>query len=285
MKEPLPPLVSTDWLAGRLGRSGLRVLDASWYLPVSGRDARAEYREGHVPGARFFDLDAASDQASSLPHMLPSEPEFTERMATLGIDDGDDIVVYDGSGVNSSAARAWWMFRTFGHDRVALLDGGIRKWREEGRPVESGARAHARGSFRAKLQPGMVRDLTAVRRALETGAAQVVDARSPGRFSGSEPEPRQGLRGGHIPGSFNVPHQQLVRADGTMLPPTELRRRIEVAGVDLARPIVATCGSGVSACAVIHALHLLGAEDVALYDGSWTEWAGRSDTAVATGAA
>jgi thiosulfate/3-mercaptopyruvate sulfurtransferase len=283
MREPLPSLVPTAWLAERLGRAELRALDASWYLPVSGRDARAEYRAAHIPGALFFDLDAASDQSSPLPHMLPSENEFTERMSALGLNDADDIVVYDGSGVNLSAARAWWMFRIFGHDRVALLDGGIRKWREEGRPVESGERTMDRGTFRARLQPGRIQDLLTVRRSLDTGAAQVVDARSAGRFSGSEPEPRQGLRGGHIPGSVNVPHQQLVRPDGTILPLPELRRRIEAAGVDLARPIVATCGSGVSACAVIYALHLLGNDDVALYDGSWTEWAGRSDTPVATG--
>jgi thiosulfate/3-mercaptopyruvate sulfurtransferase len=285
MREPLPSLVPTTWLAERLARADLRVLDASWYLPVSGRDARAEYGAGHIPGALFFDLDAASDQASPLPHMLPSESEFTERMSALGLNDGDDIVVYDGSGVNLSAARAWWMFRIFGHDRVALLDGGFRKWREEGRPVESGERTMARATFRARLQPGRIQDLLTLRRGLDSGTAQVVDARSAGRFSGLEPEPRQGLRGGHIPGSINVPHQQLVRPDGTILPLPELRRRIEAAGVDLARPIVATCGSGVSACAVIYALHLLGDDDVALYDGSWTEWAGRSDTPVATGAA
>ncbi len=283
MTEPLPPLVSTGWLATRLGRPDLQVLDASWYLPTTGRDARAEYHAGHIPGARFFDLDAASDQASPLPHMLPSERDFTEYMAALGMNDGDGIVVYDGSGINLSAARAWWMLRAFGHDRVALLDGGSRRWRDEGRPVEPGEIMPARGSFRARLRPGVVRDLPAVLRAVEEGTMQVVDARSPGRFSSAEPEPRQGLRGGHIPGSFNIPHQQLVRDDGTMLSLPELRRRIETAGVDLARPIVATCGSGVSACAVIHALHLLGADHVELYDGSWTEWAGRPDTPVATG--
>ena len=280
MSAPLPPLVSTDWLDARLGGPGLRVVDASWYLPGSGRDPAAEYAAGHIPGALFFDLDAVSDARSKLPHMLPDADEFARRMAALGLNDGDDIVVYDGSGVNLSAARVWWMFRVFGHDRVTVLDGGMGKWRREGRPIESGAVELPAGRFTARLDAGQVRGLEAVRANLETGAEQVVDMRSAGRFAGSAPEPRAGLRGGHIPGSVNLPFDELVAADGTLLPRDALRRRIARAGVDPARPVIATCGSGTSACALIHALHVLGYDRSALYDGGWTEWGGREDTPV-----
>ncbi len=280
MSEPLPALVSTEWLASRLGRPRLRVVDGSWYLPTSGRDPAAEHHEGHIPGAVFFDLDASSDRATPLPHMLPAAEAFAARMSALGLDDADDLVIYDGSGVNLSAPRVWWMFRTFGHPRAAVLDGGIGKWRREGRPVEAGQVSLPPGRFTARLDRTAVRDLPAVRANLDRAGEQVVDLRSAGRFAGTEPEPRPGLRGGHIPGSLNLPFDELVAADGTVLPFDALRRRIESADVDLSRPIVATCGSGTSACALIHALHLLGHDRVALYDGAWTEWGGREDTPV-----
>ncbi len=286
MSAALPALVSTEWLAQHLGQPGLRVVDGSTYLPTSGRNPAAEYAAAHIPGAIFFDLDASSDAASPLPHMLPSADAFARRMSALGLDDADDIVVYDGSGVNLSAPRVWWTFRVFGHDQVAVLDGGFGKWRREGRPIESGTAARVPARFSARPAAGAVRDRAAMLANLDrVGGEQVVDMRSAGRFAGTEPEPRAGLRGGHIPGSRNLPFDELVAPDGTLRPANALRRRLAAAGVDPARPIVATCGSGTSACALIHALHVLGHDTATLYDGSWTEWGGRPETPVATGPA
>jgi thiosulfate/3-mercaptopyruvate sulfurtransferase len=275
----LPPLVSTEWLANHLGSPGVRAVDGSWYLPGSGRDPAAEYEAEHIPGAVFFDLDASSEADTPLPHMLPSAEFFASRMRLLGVNSSDFVVVYDGSGVNLSAPRVWWTFRTFGHRRAAVLDGGFGKWRREGRPVERGVVSLPPGQFRARLDEGAVRDLVGIRANLENGAEQVVDLRSNGRFQALEPEPRPGLRRGHIPRSRNLPFTELVSPDGTMLREEALRRRIEGAGIDLSRPVVATCGSGTSACALILALEILG-RPAALYDGSWAEWGGREDTPV-----
>jgi thiosulfate/3-mercaptopyruvate sulfurtransferase len=279
----LPPLVSTEWLASHLGSSSLKVVDGSWYLPGSGRDPAAEYRAGHIPGAVFFDLDASSNPDTHLPHMLPRAETFAARMSSLGLSDSDAIVVYDGSGANLSAARVWWTFLVFGHSRVAVLDGGMGKWRWEKRPLDQGTVTLPAGRFTARLNRKLIRDLAAIRANLQRPREQVVDLRSAGRFAGIEPEPRPGLRGGRVPGSKNLPFNELVGADGTILPADQLRRRIEAAGINLSQPIVATCGSGTSACALILSLELLGHRDAAVYDGAWAEWGGRSDTPIESG--
>jgi thiosulfate/3-mercaptopyruvate sulfurtransferase len=261
------------------------VVDGSWYLPGSGRDAAREYAAGHIPGAVFFDLDASSDTRTSLPHMLPPVERFAERMTALGLNDTDDLIVYDGSGANLSAARVWWTFRAFGHPRVAVLDGGLTKWRVEGRPLEQGFKQLPLGRFSARLGRGAVRDLAAMRDNLVSRREQVVDMRAVGRFTGKEPEPRPGLRSGHLPGSKNLPYTSLVTADGTLLPEPALRARLAEAGIDLSQPIIATCGSGTSACSLLLALELLGHRNASLYDGAWTEWASLSDTPVEAGPA
>ncbi|MGI8508139.1 MAG: 3-mercaptopyruvate sulfurtransferase [Gemmatimonadaceae bacterium] len=283
----LPPLVSTEWLESRLGASDIRIVDGSWYLPSDNRDAAREYAAAHIASAVFFDLDASSDRSTPLPHMLPSAAEFATRMSGLGLDDASDIVVYDGSGTNLSAARVWWMFRVFGHRSVAVLDGGFGAWRAEGRPMESGIIVPTPGTFTAQLDTRRVRDLDMIRANIdsrhEPDHEQVIDARGAARFTGAAPEPRAGMRGGHIPGSLNFPYTEVVSPNGTVLPPDVLRQKFGAIGADLARPIVLTCGSGTSACALALALELLGAPEVGLYDGSWAEWGGRADTPIERG--
>ena len=272
-------LVSTEWLAAHLRDAEVRVLDGSWHMPQARRDPRAEFHTAHIPGAAFFDIDAIADHSTSLPHMLPSAEAFAQAVGDLGVGTGDFVVVYDTRGV-VSAARVWWTFRAFSHDAVAVLDGGLPKWKAEGRPLESGEAKPARRAFRATPRPERVRDLAAMRDNVTARREQVLDARSAGRFTATEPEPRAGLRGGHIPGSLNLPSDTLLRPDGTLLSPVELRKRFEAAGIDFARPVTTTCGSGITASVLAFALHLLGHQGVAVYDGSWTEWGGRADTPV-----
>lgn len=266
------PLVTTEWLARYLSQENVRVLDGSWYLPQSGRNTRLEYEHAHIPGAVFCDLEAISDADASLPHMLPSPGQFAREAGLLGIGNDSFVVVYDSSGLSMTAPRIWWMFRAFGHERVAVLDGGLKKWREEGRATEAGIVTPAPGEFTARPSLETVRSIQDMKTNQESGREQVLDARSRGRFQGTDPEPRPGLRAGHIPGSHNLPYQELTANDGSLLPPAELRARYEAAGIDLAKPVVTTCGSGVTACALLLGLRILGARSVALYDGSWSEW-------------
>ena len=276
----LPTLVSTEWLAAHLGESDLRVVDATWYLPSLKRDAGAEYLTAHVPGAVYFDIDAIKDTNNPLPHMLPTADGFAAAVSRLGIRDGDRVVVY-GQKYLIASARVWWSFRVFGHDRVAVLDGGFPKWKAEGRPAEAGIVTPAPGRFTARFQPELVRDLARMRANVDSRREQVADARSEGRFVGTEPEPRAGLRSGHIPGSVCLPYDRLFRRDdGTLLPPAALRDVFDKAGVDPGRPVVTTCGSGVSAAVLALGLHVQGLTDVPVYDGSWTEWGGSRDTPI-----
>ena len=278
------PFVSTEWLAARLNAPDIVVVDGSWYLAAMNRDPEAEFRAGHIPGAVRFDIDTIKDQSSPLPHMMPSAEAFASAMRALGIGDGMKIVVYDGIGL-FSAPRVWWMLRAFGARDVSILDGGFPKWQAEARPVEEGApRPRDRRHFTARLDHSAVADFDDVRRALKTGSAQVVDARSEERFRGEAPEPRAGLPSGHMPGSLNVPWTEIVE-DGRLNPEAEVRQVFENAGVDLDRAVVTTCGSGVSAAILSLALEFVGRPAKALYDGSWTEWASRENAEVATGPA
>jgi thiosulfate/3-mercaptopyruvate sulfurtransferase len=277
-------LVSTQWLADRLGEPGLVVLDASSHLPDARRDARAEFAAAHIPGARFLDLVTLVDPDSPVPAAVPTREQFAERMAALGVDDGDRLVIYDDSAVKTSA-RAWFIARKNGVKEVAILDGGLGKWRAEGRPLASGETAVAPGHFTASRGAGAVRFKAEMLANIGSPREQVVDARGRARFSGEEQDFRPSIAAGHIPGSRNLPYNLLFQHDGTFLRPTNLERAFAAAGLDLGKPIVTTCGGGVTAAVLLFALHLLGKDDIALYDGSWSEWGADPATPKATGAA
>jgi thiosulfate/3-mercaptopyruvate sulfurtransferase len=265
-----PHLVSTEWLASRLGQPGMVIVDGSWYLPTLNRDPRKEYLAEHIPGAVFFDLDATSDQQSPLPHMLPTPTSFASSMRKLGIGDGAQIIVYDGIGL-FSAPRIWWMLRAFGARDVVILDGGLPKWKAENRPLEDGEVRRAATHFNARLDNTIVATMSDVQRALETGSAQILDARPAERFRGEAPEPRPGLRKGHIPGSKNVPFAKLVE-NGRLKPAAELVTVLDELGIEANRPVITSCGSGVSAATLTLALTIAGRQAGTLYDGSFAEW-------------
>ncbi len=273
-------LVSTDWLAAEHGKPDLVVFDATMYLPNETKKGRQEYHSAHIPGARYFDIDEVADQDSDLPHMVPTAGRFAKLMAAFGASNTSRVVFYDQKGL-ASAARGWWLMGLFGHDRAAVLDGGLPKWVKEGRPVESGdPPLPAAASFRPDFRPTRLRGIGDILANLESRAELLLDARAAGRFTGATPEPRAGMRSGHMPGAANLPYTELLAADQTMLPPAALRDRLTRAGVDGSRPVVTSCGSGVTACILTLAMARAGLPVGAVYDGSWTEWGGRPDTPI-----
>lgn len=279
-----PYVVSTQWLAERLNAPDIAIIDASWHLPAAKRDAKAEFLAARIPGAQFFDIDDISESATTLPHMLPKPEKFASRMRRLGIGDGKKAIAYDTQGL-FSAARAWWMFRIFGHDDVAVLDGGFPKWKAEGLPIDADPPGQPQERhFSARFQSMMVRGKTDVLNAVTSGKAQIADARSPGRFTGAEPEPRPGVRSGHVPSAANVHYATLLKPDGTLKSPQEIAQVFAAAGVDVKKPVITSCGSGITAAILTLGLTLIGAKDHALYDGSWSEWGAATDTQVETGA-
>ncbi len=271
-------LVSTDWLAAHLDNPDVVVLDGTWFLGEG--DGRTEYEKSHIPGAVFFDIDEVCDHADPLPHMLPSAALFAEKVGAMGVANSSHVVVYDRFGLQT-AARVWWEFRFFGHGKVSVLDGGLKKWLAEGRPTEAGTAAPKPATYRATPHPELVRSLDQLRANLDSRAEQVLDARAAGRFKGTEPEPRPGSRPGHIPGSRNLPYTDLLDPETrTMADADALAAKFRAAGIDLARPVVTSCGSGVTASVLALGLHLIGQDNYAVYDGSWSEWGTRPDVPV-----